>query len=208
MSGIRTWFRSWVSGESRSPSEKNVHVVVTESLLLELETQLKELELHYWELEQKERRQQTGVDYSWLVSNSTRSFQIPPVEHSQLVLICQQVQPEECSRIIKLFRDALLRMPHLNEVTGIFKAVITQVIQQRPKEETFTEWFTSKTVSILNNVKYTRPSPRISPISDIIDIERQDKETYPLNSLDTVMYYKNGTDDISSLSQKKSSPFI
>ena len=86
-----------------------------------------ELELHYWEMEQEERRQQTGVDYSWLVSNCARSFQIPPIEHAQLVVACQQVQPDECSIIIKLFRDALLRMPPLNEVTGIFKAVITQV---------------------------------------------------------------------------------
>lgn len=204
MSGIRTWLKSWVSGETRSPIEKDIHVVVTESLLLELEIQLKVLELHHWKIEQEERRQQTGVDYSWLVSNETRSFQIPPVEHAQIVHISQQVHPDECSRIIKLFRDALLCKPLLKDVTSIFKAAITQVIQQRPKEETFTEWFTNKTVNILNNVKYTRPSSRISPI----DIERQDNETYPLNSLDTVMYYKNGTDDISNSIPRKSTPFI
>ncbi|XP_014767662.1 protein RD3 [Octopus bimaculoides] len=208
MSGIRSWLKSWMPGDStRGPLEKDWQLVVTDSLILELETQLRDLEQHYWEMEQEERRQQTGVDYSWLVSNETRTYQIPHVERMQLVSLCQLVKPEECSCIIKSFRNCLLQEPPLTEVTALFKLCITQILEERPKEETFTEWVSTRTANLINNMKQLRPSPQVSPINDDIDIEKQ-QESYPLTSFDSMLYYKNGGQNIYDFTYNKQSQFI
>ncbi|GAB1606801.1 protein RD3-like [Argonauta hians] len=199
MSGLRSWLKSWLAGGDSirgATADKDWQCVVAESLMFELDMQVRNLEQHYWELEQEERRAQTGVDYSWLISNDNRCFQIAHSERMQLHNLSQLVKPEECSAIIKSFRTCLLQEPPLSEVAALFKQCITQTLEERPKEETFTEWVSTRTASMISSMKLLRPSHQVSPISDDIDIERQ-QEAFPLTSFDSsTLYFKNSHNNI------------
>lgn len=140
--------------------------MVADSLMLELDFHIKEMEQLNRDREQELRRKETGVDYSWLVCTPAKCYEIPQLERLELEELCYQVKPSECSTVIGQFRDSLLNEPKVNEMPRLLKACIHQVIDRRPKEESITEWVTKRTVS-LTNIKI-RPQTKIMP-SDSID---------------------------------------
>lgn len=167
----KSFWKPW-TGDSQKPPEKDEKLIVAESLMLELEYNIKETERLFREKEQEEKRQQTGVDYSWLISAPVKTYEIPQLVRLELEELCYQVKPEECGRIISLFRDSCLNEPAISEMPRIMKACIRQVISQRPKEESLTEWVTKRTAS-LTNIKL-RPQTKITPfLEDRDDIESQ-----------------------------------
>ena len=146
--------------------------MVMESLILELDCQCKELDKANRDREQEERRKQTMVDYSWLISSPKKNYEIPQLERLELEELCYHVKPSECGRIITAFRDCLLNEPKVYELPRLMKACIRQVLDQRPKEESLTEWVSKKTAS-LTNMKL-RPQTKIVPFAaDMEDVESQ-----------------------------------
>lgn len=160
MFSLKSLWKPW-SGDSSKPPEKDERTSIAESLLLELEYHMKESEQMAREKEQEQKRRQTGVDYSWLISSPAKPYEIPQLERLELEDLCYQVKPKECSKVITLFRDSLLNDPKVSEMPKIFKACIRQVMEQRPKEETLTEWVVKRTVS-LSSLKL-RPVSKITP---------------------------------------------
>lgn len=166
MFSLKSLWKPW-SGDTTKPPERDERMMVADSLMLELEFHMKEGEQMAKEKEQEERRQQTGVDYSWLISTPAKPYEIPQLERLELEDLCYQVKPTECSKVITSFRDSLLNEPKVSEMPRIFKACIRQVIEQRPKEESLSEWVVKRTES-LSNMKF-RPVSKITPYNGEMD---------------------------------------
>ena len=159
------WLKSWTGD---LPPEKPENVVVAESLLMELDYQMKEAaERMKLQEQENKRRMSGGVDYSWLVIAKDKQYEMPQLERLELEDICMKIKPDECGRVIIMFRDALVRDPDVQEIPRILRAVLHQVLDGRPKEESMPEWVMK---SITSLSKY-RPNPRISPIDASEDSE-------------------------------------
>nr|KAG5708808.1 hypothetical protein BaRGS_031962 [Batillaria attramentaria] len=96
MSGLRSFWRrgsDWLGGgEPHRLPEKDEHVAVVDSLLSEVDFHVKELERAYREREQEERRLQTGVDYTWLITGTPKSYEVPQLERLELEELCYKVE--------------------------------------------------------------------------------------------------------------------
>lgn len=172
MFSLKSLWKPWHGESSNRPPEKDEHMMVMESLILELECQCRELEKMYRDRELEEKRKQTLVDYSWLISSPKKYFEIPQLERLELEEMCFNVKPSECGKIITAFRDSLLNEPKVSDLPRIMKACIRQALDQRPKDETLTEWMSKKTAG-LTNLKL-RPQTKIMPFAaDMDDIESQ-----------------------------------
>ena len=159
------WLKSWTGDQ---PPEKPENVVVAESLLMELDYQMKEAN-DRWKAQQQEQRRRLsgGVDYSWLVISKEKQYEMPQLDRLELEDICMKIKPDECGRVIIMFRDSLLREPEVQEIPRILRAIIHQVLEGRPKEDTMPEWVMKSLTSLS---KY-RPNPRVSPINSSEDAE-------------------------------------
>ena len=169
MFSFKNMWKPW-SGDTGKPPEKNEQLLVTESLMVELEEQCRTIEEKMHEEEQEDNRRRTGVDYSWLVSAPKKTFEISQIERLELEEMFYKVKPAECGQVISLFRDALLNDPALTDLPRIFKACVRQVLDKRPKEETLTEWVTKHTIGLAN--MKIRPPSRIVPFATE-DVENQ-----------------------------------
>lgn len=158
MDPIKSIWKSFIS-ESQRPPEKDTKVVVVDTIIHELEYHIKELERIVHDKEIDDRRRNTGVDYSWLISTAPKGFEIPQLQRLELEELCYKIKPEECSRILSLFRDSLFNDPLPSHLPRIMRSCIIQVIEQRPKEETLTEWVSKRTLSLTR----IRPNPKVSP---------------------------------------------
>ena len=61
--------------------------------------------------------------------------------------------------IIRMFRAALVREPAVEDIPKIFRAVIIQLLEGRPTEETLPEW-------VRKNLTRLRPTARIMPLRE------------------------------------------
>ena len=163
MMPLTGWLKSWVT-ESYHPPGKDENTMIAESLMMELDYQMKEIERVVLEREQEEKRKTSGVDYSWLVNAQHKPYEIPQLERLELEELFMKLKPSECGRIITSFRDSLLREPEVHELPRILRAIVIQTLESRPKEESMSEWVTRRTVSLTR----LRPS-KISPINDDSD---------------------------------------
>ncbi|XP_071477919.1 protein RD3-like [Diadema setosum] len=144
--------------------------VVRECLFNELEGQLRELQHQHWQAEQTEKQRKQTVDYSWLVSSQPKYYVVPQLQQLELEDLCSKVKASETGRIITRFREILTRRPEVKEVPQILKAVIIQVLQDRPPEETITDWMWKKT----NNLTKVKQNIRVHPLSSVSEqVDRQ-----------------------------------
>lgn len=156
MHSVTSWLKGWSS--DGHPPEKPEHLVVSESLLLELQYQINEAEQAARERAQQEKIRQTGVDYSWLITNPSKGFEIPELEKLELEELCMKVKASECGKIINSFRDALLSESAVENFPKIFRTIIIRTIDNRPKDDTMSEWM-MKSLS-----KLRKPSGKIAPV--------------------------------------------
>lgn len=124
---------------------------------------MKEFDAIKREEENQQRRKETGVDYSWLISTPKKSYEIPHIERLELESLCYKLKPTESTQVLSLFRDALLNEPKITDLPKIFKACINQVLEKRPKEESLVEWVTKRSVSLGSSSLRLRPTIRVSP---------------------------------------------
>lgn len=134
-------------------------IVVMESLLMELDYEVEQADLLRIESERRSREQAMGVDYSWLVIKPPKPYLIPQLERLELEELCMKVKPQESAVIIRMFRAALVREPLVEDIPKIFRAVIIQLLEGRPTEETIPEW-------VKKNLTRLRPTARIVPLRD------------------------------------------
>ncbi|KAK3579090.1 hypothetical protein CHS0354_029949 [Potamilus streckersoni] len=176
---FKSLWRAW-SSENTRPPERDEHVVVIDSILLELEFHIKELEKVTREEEQEKRRKETGVDYSWLISVPPKTYEIPQLERLEIEELCYKIRSYECGKVISLFRDAILNEPQVQELPKILKACLRQVFESRPKEESLRDWVVRRTSS-LSSLRL-RPPSRVSPCTADSDIESQSDDAHIQNT--------------------------
>jgi hypothetical protein len=169
MNYLTSWIKGWSSSEHH-PSEKPEQLVVSESLLLELEYQLQEAEIAARDREQEERKKQTGVDYSWLITKPKKLYEISELEKLELEEVCMKVKASECSQVINMFREALVNEPKIQDIPRILRAVINQVLDVRPKEDTMSEWM------MKSLTKLKKPASKVTPV----DYDGNEMEQFPM----------------------------
>ena len=163
------WLKNWTGD---MPPEKPESVIVAESLLMELDYQLKEAhERHKSQQQELKRKMSGGVDYSWLATPKEKPYEMPQLDRLELEDLCMKVKPDECGRVIIAFRETLTREPEQHEIPRNLRACIHQVLDGRPKEETMPEWV-MRSFSSLS--KY-RPNPRISPATQAPETNASNK---------------------------------
>jgi hypothetical protein len=101
MDGFRSALKrgsSWVFGDwsAASVPEKDSRMLVADSLLSELDFHVKELNRLSAEREREEKRIQSGVDYSWLMTAPPKVYQIPQLERLELEELCLKVREIYC----------------------------------------------------------------------------------------------------------------
>ncbi|XP_060079214.1 protein RD3-like [Ylistrum balloti] len=151
-----------LTADPNRPPERNQQSQVSDSLMNELDFQIKELEKLERENDQEKQRRETGVDYSWLISAPTKYYEIPQLERLELEGLCYQVKPEETGKVLNLFRDALFNEPKPSELSRIMRACIRQTLEQRPKEESLAAWVTKRSLS-LGSLRIRPISSKVSP---------------------------------------------
>ncbi|PVD24339.1 hypothetical protein C0Q70_14820 [Pomacea canaliculata] len=145
-------------GELRRLPGRNEHDNVVDALLSELDMHIKELERYYREKELEERRLRTGADYSWLISYTPKSYEMPQMERLELESLCYKVTPEECGKIISQFRSAMTGEPAIGELGRIMRCCILQ-------------WMTRQAHSLTSF--RLKPPTRVGPSAKNIDVEMQ-----------------------------------
>lgn len=166
---LKSVWKSLVSHDQTKPPGRNEKSMVADSLMSELDYNIKELEKIFNQKELDKTRQKTGVDYSWLVTTTPKGYQIPQLERLELEELFYQVKPEECGKILTLFRDTLLNEPQPSQLPSLLKACVRQTIQQRPKDQSVTEWLTQRTMSIAT--LKGRHAAKVTPSTDERDPE-------------------------------------
>lgn len=151
-----------LTADPNRPPERDQQSQVSDSLMNELDYQIKELEKLEREHDLDKKRKETGVDYSWLISSPTKSYEIPQLERLELEGLCYQVKPEETGKVLSLFRDTLFNEPKPNELSRLLRACIRQVLDQRPKEESLASWVTKRSLS-LGSLRIRPTSSKVSP---------------------------------------------
>ncbi|XP_043963216.1 protein RD3 [Gambusia affinis] len=131
---MASWF-NWNEPYQRSP-RRDPADVVSDTLMLEFSWHLKEAERLQRERENEYRRLKTGVDYSWLASTPRSSFNISTGERLALEDLCSKVPPSCCGLVILKLRDAMqANEPEPHEVSGHFRAVLLEVLDQLKEEQ-------------------------------------------------------------------------
>ncbi|XP_069029917.1 protein RD3 [Embiotoca jacksoni] len=131
---MASWF-SWNEPYYRTP-RRDPSDVVTDTLMLELNWQLKEAERQQREKENEYRRLKTGVDYSWLASTPRSSHNISTGERLGLEELCSKVPPSCCGLVILKFREALqANEPEVHEVSSLFRSVLLEAMEHLKEEE-------------------------------------------------------------------------
>jgi len=79
-----------------------------------------------------ERRQQIGVDYSWLATSDSpvrRPYQLPEMKRIELEQMCERVSPSDCGRVLLTFRQLIADQKALkaDEIPQLLRATISQV---------------------------------------------------------------------------------
>ncbi|KAL8595153.1 hypothetical protein ACOMHN_013826 [Nucella lapillus] len=173
MDGFKSiWKRS---GELARLSKRDEHLSVADTLLAEVDFHIQELEQVLSMRHREEQIMRTGVDYTWLVSEQQKVYRVPQLERLELEEICLKLAPTECSRVVTMFRESLLREPKLEDLARIMRSCVLQVLEGRPRAQSLSssisEWVNRHTSMVSLKVK---PAIRVGPSgSDDSDIEMQ-----------------------------------
>ncbi|XP_053314777.1 protein RD3 [Spea bombifrons] len=176
---LSSWFR-W-NEPSLRVSQRNPTDMVVDTLMMELNWQIKQAEKLHREKENEYRKIKTGVDYSWLMSYQKHNFEISPGERLQLEETCSKIHPSYCGPVILRFRHLIAEYePDVQEVPRIFRSVLQEATEKMKEEEETKkiakQWTTKRAMSL--SLTTFRSRSRIFPFSSDIktiseDVERE-----------------------------------
>ncbi|KAM4690741.1 protein RD3-like [Rhinophrynus dorsalis] len=128
------WMK-WSKNESDKSAQYSGSEVVTKTLLRELQWHLGERERLLHEIENEQKVQKVGVDYTWLRSEHIIKPSIPVTEQKQLENLCSQIQPCHTGTVLSRFREVLAENDVLPwEIVYIFKQVLKDFLRSLQKE--------------------------------------------------------------------------
>lgn len=111
------WGYEWLRGENFHVPERNSDMDLVDSLLGELDFQIKKLEWIRREQEAEERRLQTGADYSWLVTHWPKSYELPAMQRLELEQLCHKVRKERPLLSGKMLIVVIIKMTVTTKMT-------------------------------------------------------------------------------------------
>ncbi|XP_006274162.1 protein RD3 [Alligator mississippiensis] len=180
---LASWFK-WNEPQNRV-SQRNPTEMVVETLMMELNWQIKQAEKQQHERENEYRKIKTGVDYGWLVSYPKHAYDISPTERLQLEDMCIKIHPPYCGPVIFRFRQLIAEYePEVHEVSRLFRSVLQEATEKIKEEEEARklarQWNTKQksSVSLMSFKSRAKISPFISDIKTISeDVERGSQPT-------------------------------
>ena len=168
----------WKGNELPSPKTDSMHVC--ESLMSELESQLREAKKRHEELEREQRRKANIADYSWLVSAPRKAPYMTQFERIELEDLASQVKPGETTQIMAEFRLAIegnYRRPE--ELPSLLRSLIIKYISGRPEQEdeSAMRWLSRSVSSLSASLRTLRShtSAKVYPSSvsdEVLDTRR------------------------------------
>ncbi|KAJ8790179.1 hypothetical protein J1605_004646 [Eschrichtius robustus] len=157
---------------SRSPAE-----MVLETLMVELEGQMREAERQQWERSNAVRKICTGVDYSWLASAPRPTYDLSPGERLQLEDVCAKIHPSYCGPAILRFRQLMAEQePEVQEVSRLFRSVLQEVLERMKQEEEAHKLTRQWSLRPRGSLATFRSRARITPFASDIRTISQDVE--------------------------------
>ncbi|XP_041037766.1 protein RD3-like [Carcharodon carcharias] len=115
------------------PTEEEL---VTNTLTLELSSQLKRAEKMHRERLAEWKRAKQGVDYSWLMAQPRHGYQISPQEQLELEELCSKIKPSQCGPFILRFRRLVQEFEsEAPEIPRVFRLALLDFIEQEEEEE-------------------------------------------------------------------------
>ncbi|XP_043916185.1 protein RD3 [Protopterus annectens] len=174
---LTSWLR-WNEPYYRQP-QKSAADMMTETLMLELNWQIKQAEKRQRERENEYRRIKTGVDYSWLVSYPKHSYDITPSERMEMEDACAKLHPSCCGQVIIRFRQLVSEYePEAQEVSRLFRSVLQDTTEKMQAEEETKkltrQWATKRTMSL--SLTTFKSRARIYPFNNSIKTISEDVE--------------------------------
>ncbi|XP_067877786.1 protein RD3-like [Heterodontus francisci] len=110
--------------------------LVTNTLTLELSSQLKRAEKLYRERQAEGKKLKQGVDYTWLMEQPRFCYQIPAGEQLKLEELCSKIKPSQCGPLILRFRKLVQEFDaEVYEIPRIFRLTLLDFIEQEEEEE-------------------------------------------------------------------------
>ncbi|XP_058932325.1 protein RD3 [Kogia breviceps] len=157
---------------SRSPAE-----MVPETLMVELEGQMREAERQQWGRSNAARKIHTGVDYSWLASAPRPTYDLSPGERLQLEGVCAKIHPSYCGPAILRFRQLMAEQePEVQEVSRLFRSVLQEVLERMKQEEAAHKLTRQWSLRPRGSLATFRSRARITPFASDIRTISQDVE--------------------------------
>ncbi|XP_028997250.1 protein RD3 [Betta splendens] len=184
---MSSWF-SWNEPYRRSP-RRDPAEVVTDTLMLEFNWQLKEAERLQRERENEYRRLKTGVDYSWLASTPRSAHSISTGERLGLEDLCSKVPPSCCGLVILKFREVMqANEPEAQEVSGLFRSVLLEALDQLKEEQEAQrlarQWNNKRAMSM--SLINFRSRIKINPFGSMVGLNSAVADGTGLSDLKTV----------------------
>lgn len=136
---VGSWLRGWIP--YWTPEDHRWHGrsrAVAETLLAELVNQMNaKMEVEREREREENIRRMHGVDYSWLqMTPRPRPSPVSEVERLELEELFFMVLPEECTAVIRTFRQSIeARDPPSKELPGIMRAVVRQIMARRVEKK-------------------------------------------------------------------------
>ncbi|TEA37598.1 protein RD3 [Lagenorhynchus albirostris] len=166
------WNESPPRLSSRSPAQ-----MVLETLMVELEGQMREAERQQWERSNAVRKICTGVDYSWLASAPRPTYDLSPGERLQLEDVCAKIHPSYCGPAILRFRQLMAEQePEVQEVSRLFRSVLQEVLERMKQEEEAHKLTRQWSLRPRSSLATFRSRARITPFASDIRTISQDVE--------------------------------
>lgn len=150
--------------KNEGPPAKSDSVLVCEALMMELETQIKDVERLSRNQDKEAKKRRNLADYSWLATAPVKSYEIPQIERLALESLASRVEAKDCSEIITQFRalvDGIARRP--DELPRIMRTIIEKYLTEKPDNEgdTMMNWIT-RSMSNLRTFK-SQSSSKVYP---------------------------------------------
>ncbi|XP_034555498.1 protein RD3 [Notolabrus celidotus] len=184
MASWLNWNEPYYRSPRRDPAD-----VVTDTLMLEFNWQLKEAERQQKERENEYRRLKTGVDYSWLANTPRSSFSISTGEKLGLEDLCSKVPPPCCGLVILKFREVLqANEPEAQEVSGLFRSVLLEALDNLKEEQEaqrLTRQWNNKRAMSMSFMNF-RSRIKINPFGSTVGLTTAVSDGAGLSDLKTV----------------------
>ncbi|KAM4617309.1 protein RD3-like isoform 1-T2 [Discoglossus pictus] len=142
--------------------------LVTETLMLELNSHLKRSERQQRERLIEYRRVKSGVDYTWLASVPRQGIELSPGEQLELSETCSKISTSQCGPAILRFRRLMLEFePEGAEIPRLFRSVLqdfaTQEEEEQRQKQLELRWEKRRRAKSLATFTFKPPRLRVNP---------------------------------------------